>query len=377
MHKSLILITVLVATNMVAYGGLTVSTQKKSQVPSDTQIVTAVEGVEDVNNALGEIEDIRSQVNDASNRLDNVYTKSQTDTAILDKFNQTMHIGGEQTMTGIKTFMDGVRFTTVTNSLTGAAVTIQIRGTGIAMWPGKTPPSDPNRITRFTLPALGGTLITGAGVADVVDDVYASVYTKTQSDARFQPIGNYLELDADGMVPGSKVKMGTDSWAEQASPNDNANGIAYIYFNARGIGAYGGVYLTSLTFKTRTTYDVPQQDICLGISEISNNVQLAYSDLVSVRSTNTDYTFTLVKPLLLDGSKTYRVLFRNTQDMSALNVATGLALVTNTSSDPDSYVGTVYVDRPIIKDKRAVLKASWYVPATLDAMKGLIKSMTE
>lgn len=223
---------------------------------------------------------------------------------------------------------------------------------------------------------INGVDSVNTAIADVTA-MKTNVYTKSQSEAKFQPIGNYLELDADGMVPGSKVKMGNDSWAEQASPNDNANGIAYIYFNARGIGAYGGVYLTSLTFKTRTTYDVPQQDICLGISEISNNVQLAYSDLVSVRSTNTDYTFTLVKPLLLDGSKTYRVLFRNTQDMSALNVSTGLALVTNTSSDPDSYVGTLYLDRPVIKDKRAVLKASWYVPATLDAMKGLIKSMTE
>lgn len=204
-----------------------------------------------------------------------------------------------------------------------------------------------------------------------------NVYTKSQSDAKFQPIGNYLELDADGMIPGSKVKMGTDSWAEQSSPNDNADGVSCIYFTARGIGAYDGVYLTSLTFRTRTTHSVLQQDICLGIYEISNNVQLAYSDLVLVRSLNTDYTFTLVKPLLLDGSKTYRVLFRNTLDASAPNVSTEIALVTNASNNLDSYVGTIYEDRPLYKNKRAVLKASWYVPATLDAMKGLIESMTE
>ncbi len=123
---------------------------------------------------------------------------------------------------------------------------------------------------------ISGVDSVNTAIADVAA-MKTNVYTKSQSDAKFQPIGNYLELDADGMVPGSKVKMGTDSWAEQESPNDNANGIAYIYFNAKGIGAYGGVYLTSLTFRTRSRYDVPQQDICLGICELNVIGYLVYS----------------------------------------------------------------------------------------------------
>ena len=270
MHKSLILLSALIAANIAAYGGLTVSTQKKSLVPSDKNIVVGIEGVDSVNDAINEISAISRQC-----------------------------------------------------------------------------------------ASLG-----------------SNVYTKAQCDAKFQPVGNYLVLDEDGMVPGEKVKMGTDSWSEPTDPTDNSNGMAYIYFTAKGIGAYDGVYLTSISFKTRTSYSVTQQSLCLGISEATNRLQLAYTDLVPISAINTFYTFTLVKPLLLDGSKTYRILFRNSQEAEVLNVTTELALCVNSSADPESYVGTLYVDSEVNKTRRAVLKSTWYTPATLRAMKGLIESKT-
>ena len=370
MRKSLIFISALVATSMVAYGGLTVVTQKKSQIPSDTQLVTAVEGVEDVNNALGEIADIRSQVNDASNRLDNVYTKSQTDAAILDKYNQTMHIGGEQTMIGVKTFMDGVRFTTVTNSLTGDAVTIQIRGTDIAKWSGKTPPSDTNLITRFTLPASGGTLVTDAGVADAVDGVYSNVYTKAQSDARFQPIGNYLRLNADGTIPGSMVKLGEGSFTEGSSPSDNANGLAYVYFDADSINAPDGAWLTSMTVRTRTTNSVTDQTVCLAVSKDGDDYQLGMTDMVRVNAINTDYTFTFVNPMQLEAGTTYRVLFRLGQGVDEPNTPMGLALIGQTSGG--SYVGYAGSKQPTL---RPVLRATWYTTAIERTIRSIVKQV--
>ena len=192
--------------------------------------------------------------------------------------------------------------------------------------------------------------------------------------SRVLTFNTFTDAVASNLIDGVYVKIAEGSFAEAGAAQDNANGIAYIYFTPESIGAKDDDMLTSFTFKTRTTYSVEEMEICLGISEYGSNVQLAYSDMVLVNSPNTDYTFTMVKPLRMKAGKKYRILFRQSQDPAELNVATGLALRNNTESDPAMYVGTLYVDRMELKTKRPVVKATWYTPATLDAIRANVES---
>lgn len=347
MRKSLIFISALVAANMVAYGGLTVATQKKSQVPSDKNIVVGIEGVDSVNEAIGEIDQVKLGLTTLTTIVSgirtNVYTKAETDDAI---FNGTVTIRGNQTITGSKTFQDGIILNTVTNASTGASVSVQINGSELQFWDGVNKPSDARLIRRVILPSSSGNLITDTDI-------------RTLLEILLNPLD------------GRKVNMGNGSFEETTSPNDNSDGLAYIYFTADSLGANDGDYLTSLTFRTRTSGSMTPQNICLAFFDKADasRLQLSYTEMHNVSSVGTDYKFALVEPMLMSADKTYAVLFRLGQGVDNPNCPMSLALIKNQPSSNELFVGFSNSDR---RDLRPICKATWYTPATKRAVQAMI-----
>ena len=349
MHKFLTLATVIAVAQFAAYGELTVSVQKKSQIPSDKNVVIGLNGVDTVNAAIADVEQTKLGLTALSGVVTglstSVYTKAQTDAAITESRNGTVQLGGTQTITGVKTFTDGVRFTTFTNSTTGAAVTAQIRGNELAFWSGVNPPADTTLITRVKWPTTSGKLITDNDI-------------KTLLEILLNPLD------------GRRVNMGNGSFQESKTPNDNANGIAFIYFTTDSIGANDGDYLTSFTFRTRTSGYLEPQNICLAFFDKadSTRLQLSYTEMHNVTAVNTDYKFTLVDPMLMSSDKTYAILFRLGQGVDNPNCPLGLAL-NNSQAVNDIFVGTSNADR---QDLRPICKATWYTPATKRAVQAMI-----
>lgn len=343
-----IFITVALATmQFTVFGELVVKAQPKSQVPSNKNIVVGIEGVDSVNDAIGEIDQVRLSVANLTFVVNgirtNVYTKAETDDAI---FNGTVTIRGNQTITGSKTFQDGIILNTITNVNTGASVSVQINSRELQFWDGVDKPSDARLIRRVILPSSSGNLITDTDIRTLIEILL-----------------NPLD--------GRRVNMGIGSFEETTSPNDNSDGLAYIYFTADALGANDGDYLTSLTFRTRTTGSVTPRNICLAFFDKADasKIQLSYTGMQNVTATGTDYKFVLVEPMLLAAGKTYAALFRLGQGIDNDNCPLGLALIKNQPSSNELFVGFSNSDR---RDLRPICKATWYTPATKRAIQTMI-----
>lgn len=171
-------------------------------------------------------------------------------------------------------------------------------------------------------------------------------------------------------INGEDVIMGGSAYAEALAHNNNANNILTIYFTTESLGMHDGELLKTISVKTRAAQGTFQsKTVCVKIGKWDSQLQLGVTDYKSVSQFNTFYTFTFKEPVRLAAGQKYKMCFFPDEGESATSTTLQVALNV-TASDSDIYCeDNSHTAHPTW---RPILKADYYIPATVTSVDGLI-----
>ena len=188
-------------------------------------------------------------------------------------------------------------------------------------------------------------------------------------DAALEEIkSGYLKVGEK--INGEDVIMGGSDYAESLAHNNNANNILTVYFTTESLGMHDGELLKTISVKTRAAQGTFQsKTVCVKIGKWDSQLQLGVTDYKNVSQFNTFYTFTFKEPVRLAAGQKYKMCFFPDEGESATSTTLQVALNV-TASDSDIYCeDNSHTAHPTW---RPILKADYYIPATVTSVDGLI-----